>query len=210
MFLTSSLRIVLACVLMCVLLVTITARQMIMHWEGEDVTPGGTIALYQGSPPTMPPAQMSVPSMARITTGATQVQSPGTTAHPLAEQSQYRRLSMGECAYQSAYHMEKITTGARGVFTPAAARTALLDGSTAALMRTIQDITSHVWAGVIEEERTTTGATCRVKGGITAHHPVLSYILILYSSLWRVSGVRENVLSKTLLATLGVLFKEGA
>ena len=75
-------------VLMSVLIVTITARQMLMHWEAEDVTSGGTTALYQGSPPIMSPVQMSVTSMVRITTGATQVQSPGATVHHLAELSQ--------------------------------------------------------------------------------------------------------------------------
>jgi len=68
--------------------VIITARQMSMHWEEEDVTSGGTTALYQGSPTIMSPVQMSVTSMVRITTGATQVQAPGTTVHPLAELSQ--------------------------------------------------------------------------------------------------------------------------
>ena len=102
------------------------------------------------------------------------------------------------------------TTGARGIFTLAAARTALLDGSTAVQMRTTRAITRHVLTSVIEEERTTTGVTWRVKGGTTAPLPVLSYILILYSSQWEGSGVRESVPRKTLLATPGVVLREGA
>ena len=117
---------------------------------------------------------------------------------------------MVACVYLSVACLVRTTTGARGVFTLAAVRIAPLDGSTVALMRTTHAITRHVLTSVIEEERTTTGVTWRVKGGTTAPLPVLSYILILYSSQWEGSGVRESVPRKTLLATPGVVLREGA
>jgi len=117
---------------------------------------------------------------------------------------------MVDCVYLSVACLVRTTTGARGVFTLAAVRIAPLDGSTVALMRTTHAITRHVLTNVLGEERTTTGVTWRVKDGTTAPQQVLSYILNLCSSRWEDSGVRGSVQRKTLLATPGVVLREGA
>ena len=152
----------------CVLVI-ISARQMRMRCQEEEAMIGGITALYQGSPPTTLPAQMSVPSMGRITTGATKAQGPGTTAPPLAEPSQCRRLSMVHAVYQSVWTMAGVittgVTGTSGHVTPGAA---LPGGITAVLMNAIQGLTRSVLKNVQEMERATTGATELKEGGTIA------------------------------------------
>jgi len=149
--------------------VIISARQMRMRCQEEEAMIGGITALYQGSPPTTLPAQMSVPSMGRITTGATRAQGPGTTAPPLAEPSQYRGLSMVHAVYQSVWTMAGvITTGVTGTSGHVTPRAALPGGITAVLMNTIQGLTRSVLKNVQEMERATTGATELKEGGTIA------------------------------------------